>query len=377
MSKIARWTVGMDDPIAVRKRVKFNPSTTTDTVRVGDLVCYDWDLAGDVEERTTNPASAHMGSDDNETTYAEGAQSYNARLLLVEKPATANLMFFAGVVAALGPEGGGHGDTLEIFVPNGAVVPVMCDQYCTVGRTIVAVRNGAYEGSYPSSAARPIGIAMETVDRSSTDGLVWVKVDPTLFMWNYHASKLMIDDEGTTSDHIVHRINVTTAQTGGRFTAFEIVSESSGAINTTGYAAALYVEHDVTAALGGGQQATASIWTNITGGTQTCCQYFGLEVGLYETGATITGVGCIAPRCLRTQLAQATSAGTHYMMYLRTEGDASDAPDGLFACYSAKAINMDAKTSAAVTHVIPIKMFITESGGPTAGTYYIMVSDTA
>jgi len=62
-------------------------------------------------------------------------------------------------------------------------------------------------------------------------------------------------------------------------------------------------------------------------------------------------------------------------MYLRAE-TAGDYPDGLFACYTAHAINMQAKSSAAVSHCIPIKMIANMSGGPAAGTYYIMVSDT-
>lgn len=246
MSKISSMSVGAIDPIAQSKRVFFRQSG--DTVRVGDLVCYNWDITGDHKERSSAPQSSHLGGS-GATTYAEGNQSYTGRLFIVEKPATTNLHAFAGVVKALGPKLGADGDMIEIWKPNGAVLPVMCDQYCTNGRTIVGLRNGAYEGSYPEG--RPIGIARETIDRSETDGLVWVKVDPGMFGWvDADDSALTIDDEASGSDVVISKMRVTSAQTTGSVAMFTLVLNT---VNTDG-GSMMYWEYGNTGTGAGGMK---------------------------------------------------------------------------------------------------------------------------
>ena len=166
------------DTLVVKKRVSFRPATAADTVRVGDLVCYNSDLAADWRERTTNPITGDFGSG-GETTYAEGAQTYNARFLVVEKPADANLEHFAGVVVALGPQGGRDGDELDI-VPliQGAIVPVYTDVNCTINTTVLGVADGSYVAELNTGDDDPlaIGVAIETIDRSNTNGLVWMRM---------------------------------------------------------------------------------------------------------------------------------------------------------------------------------------------------------
>jgi len=242
MSKIVSMSSGAIDPIAQSKRVFFRPSSA-DTVRVGDLVCYNWDIDTDHKERTADPT--HIGL--TEHTYADGAQDKTGRLFIVEKPATANLHAFAGVVKALGPKAGADDDMIEIWIPNGAVLPVMCDIETTNGRTIVGVRDGAYEGSYPG---RPIGIARESKDRSETDGLVWVKVDPSMFVWvEGDDAALIIDDEGS-SDITLNKIKVTNNQTTGSTGIFSVVLNT---VNTDG-GSAMYWEYGNTGTGAGGMK---------------------------------------------------------------------------------------------------------------------------
>ncbi len=160
------------DPIAQKKRVVFRPSTASDTIRVGDSVCYNSDLAADYKERSSNPVSAG-------TTYAEGAQTYNARLFIVEKPAEANLNQFAGIVAALGSKAGADGDFIEIYTPvEGAVVPVYTDANCVINQTVLGAADGAYTLSQDTGSGDPlgIGVAVETIDRSNTNGLCWMRM---------------------------------------------------------------------------------------------------------------------------------------------------------------------------------------------------------
>jgi len=228
MSKIVSMSSGAIDPIAQSKRVFFRPAAA-DTVRVGDLVCYNWDIERDHKERASDPT--HIGL--TQHTYAEGAQDFTGRLFIVEKPATANLEFFAGVVKALGPKAGADDDMIEIWVPNGAVLPVMVDQACVAGRTIVGVRDGAYEGSYPG---RPIGIAMEDQDGDAGDDLCWVKVDPNMFAWQYGSAgvqtSLLIDDECGTG-FTLNQIKVETAHTAGKLTGLKVRIVPTGAGTAT------------------------------------------------------------------------------------------------------------------------------------------------
>lgn len=166
------------DTLVTKKRVSFRPTTASDTVRVGDLVCYNSDLAADWRERTTNPITNDFGSG-GETAYAEGAQTYNARFLVVEKPADANLEHFAGIVVALGPQAGGDGDELDI-VPliQGAVVPVYTDVNCVINTTVLGVADGSYVAELNTGDDDPlaIGVAIETIDRSNVNGLVWMRM---------------------------------------------------------------------------------------------------------------------------------------------------------------------------------------------------------
>jgi len=166
---------------------------------------------------------------------------------VVEKPATANLHAFAGVVARLGDKAGADNDLIEIYVPNGAVVPVMIDMDTTKGVTIVGVRNGAYEGSYPG---RPIGVAMETATGNTTDTLCWVKVDPSKFIWQEgNNTALTIDDEGS-SDATLNKIKVTSAQATGCPNVLSVVLNT---VNTDG-GSAMYWEYGNTGTGAGGMK---------------------------------------------------------------------------------------------------------------------------
>lgn len=224
--QVAMWGAHVvADTIAETKKVVFRPSTSSDTVRVGDLVCYNSDLAADYKERTTNPITGQFNAG-NETTYAEGAQTYNARFLVVEKPATSNLCAFAGIVKDLGPLAGADGDEIEIYVPKeGAVVPVYADVNCIVDSTILCVSNNAYTAE---SIGRAIGVAAETVDRSSTNGLVWMRMHPNMAVYQVGAAALSIDDQNATSTMIVNNTTISEAQTAGSFVPFYIHHTSTG-----------------------------------------------------------------------------------------------------------------------------------------------------
>jgi hypothetical protein len=134
-------------------------------------VCYNYD--------TTDNILGWSGTAESTTT-AEGSQN-EGKYLRVENPVEANLQWFAGVVA-----GGGWCGTvgpcwLEVYIPNGAVVPVRAYASCTVGVTSLGVSTGGRYMEVPTGDGDPLAcaVAEETVDRSSTAGLVLAKMWPT------------------------------------------------------------------------------------------------------------------------------------------------------------------------------------------------------
>ncbi len=125
-----------------RKRVFY---TGTDQLTMGYLLCFDADLgtAGDFER---------------------------TRAMHVEKPSATNLKNFAGVVA---PESSGKTGPayIDLFVPlrRGQKINIFTDQSVTVDTTVLTVQAGSYAAGGVGEGIT-IGKAMQTVDRSSTNG---------------------------------------------------------------------------------------------------------------------------------------------------------------------------------------------------------------
>jgi len=153
-----------EDSNARRKRVYYEG---TDTVYEGMALCYNQD--------TTDNWTGYEAGDSAETgTTAEGNQN-EGKYIRVEKPAAANLPFFAGFVAGTGETGKAGPCSLDIFVPNGSVVQVRGTDSSTIGEKAYVV-SGDYEiANVAAESSVCIGVFMETVDRSTTEGLVLVK----------------------------------------------------------------------------------------------------------------------------------------------------------------------------------------------------------
>jgi len=154
---------------ARKKRVLYEG---TDTIYEGMPLCYN-------QDSTTNILGWDKGNGVKGTTTAEGYQN-EGKFMQVEKPATANLDYFAGVVAGESEAGMTGPRWLDIYVNDGAIVPVRTDANCVLGQTL-----GVADGSYVLSAVTGDGdpavcaTMMETVDRSSTNGLVLAKLYKT------------------------------------------------------------------------------------------------------------------------------------------------------------------------------------------------------
>lgn len=243
MSVIQNMGVGAYDKFAETKRVFFRPSTSTDRVKVGDSVCYNWDISADHKERTVHPATGDLNSA-GITAYAEGNQSYTGRLFIVEKPDSENLQNYAGVVKSLGPEAGGDGDMIEIFVPNGAIVPVRAGIYCYKGVTVLAVQDGSYSLETPvyGTESAVVAIAMETIDRT-TDGLVWARLLGVNYFENGNYNVPLRTGDGISSGTIrVFERDISTRQTGGAIQATVFRTRLKGSGSTCPYGGALVAE---------------------------------------------------------------------------------------------------------------------------------------
>ena len=141
--------------------------TGTDTLGVGYNLCYNADAIRSAEGETF-PIKV-TGAEKSAKTAAD---VYNARAWEVEKPTTANLKHYAGVVVeeyagTVGPA------AIEIYVPKarGQKVEVYSDVSNTIDVTVLSLQAGSYAagsvGEGPS-----IGVAVQTIDRSSTAGAV-------------------------------------------------------------------------------------------------------------------------------------------------------------------------------------------------------------
>jgi len=102
-----------------------------------------------------------------------------SRAYRVEKPATANLKYFAGVVSE--EDSGRTGPCwITIVEPEpcpGRLVNVYTDQDCTLGTTKLAVKDASYAAGAVGASNVTVATAMQTVDRSSTNGIVLAQME--------------------------------------------------------------------------------------------------------------------------------------------------------------------------------------------------------
>jgi len=135
-----------------------------------------------------------------------------------------NLHAFAGVVAKGGWCGKTGPQILDIYIPNGAIVPVKTVLAATtVGKTILSINSGTVTFGNPTSDmpsygytagnidSRAVAIAEETI---SAAGLLLAKLDDTMFVYQgaQIGSELLAGYVGTVHT-AVNKMNVEFAQT--------------------------------------------------------------------------------------------------------------------------------------------------------------------
>lgn len=133
-----------------KKRVRFT-AAATEVLKAGYMFCYNAD-------------------------YGTATESDQSRAVYVEKPAAGNLQNFAGWLSE-GQAGksvvSGETYMLDLVHPTarGQKIPVFTDQNCTIDSTVLTLVAGQWYAGGVSEGPE-IGRAMQTVDRSSTNGTV-------------------------------------------------------------------------------------------------------------------------------------------------------------------------------------------------------------
>ncbi len=169
---------------ARRKRVFYADDSI---IYEGMPLCYDFDTTDNILGYDKG-AGGDVACQTTPETTAEGNQN-EGKFIQVVDPTASNLTHFAGVVAGTSYSGMTGPRWLDIYIPNGAIVPVRCDVDTTTGLTILAVTSASQELGFLVADSRPVAIAMETeTGLDGTTGITLAKLDPNLFSFNYGAS---------------------------------------------------------------------------------------------------------------------------------------------------------------------------------------------
>ena len=308
MSKIVSMSSGAIDPIAQTKRVFWTPVTTTTILKVGQPVCYSSDSVLDHKGRATDPT--HIGLTAH--TYAQGAQDFTGRLFVVEEPLTVNLMSFAGIVKSLGPKAGAIGDMIEIFVPNGAILPCWIDASVTQLSTVLGIRNGEADLSYPG---RPIGVAQETINRT-TPGMCWVKIDPNMFL--YQSGTASTSLTGAVINTLQHTFIATSGSQANLMVHTTISGDLAAAHNEWGVLDYMAVTGSITAA---GYTRGLLCQLNLAGATlnSSGACLFGAHAQIHGA-VTNTEVQTMAALAAEWSCSEAPDTGVSSVLFLYAAG---------------------------------------------------------
>jgi hypothetical protein len=353
----------------------FTPSTTTDKVYEGYAVCFNYDAVDDYQNETTTEQTFTRAA----VTLAEGSQDFDARVRTVEKPAASNLHAFAGIVHR-SSDGASNGDTIKVMVPINGVIPCHTDLNCVNGQTLFAIKSGSYNITDPvyggsTTPFRVIGVAAETIDRSSTAGLCLGRIGPEYGCQfegcGVTANNLQVGSASSSGTLIAKFFSVETIQTGGDFSAIRLRGEIAGAGANGGLGAGARIEGVVNSTTVGSTCGASIHLIFKTGATGVASNlYEGAYIKAENQDATPAALASAKVQAIRLVTQLNEDPGEHAMIRFETEG--SDKPDYLFTAKDINAIAGAVSVSnapALATGDIMCKVQIDTGTG--AGDWYI------
>ncbi len=318
----------------------------TSTIYEGMPVCYNYDTTTNVLGYSKSEGGEDARTQTTKTTTAEGYQN-EGKFIRVENPATANLNWFAGVVAAGGYVGKVGPKWVDIYEPNGAIVPVRTNASCTVGATVLGIGDGLQYFAIVTGDddPMPVAVAEETVDRSGTQGLVLAKINHTgvnvtglsaffapkrpvvtgyMYGFSIDGTEMLTGTAASKSYVLsVTGYRETAAATGDSNDAMFKLSGNNEAANDTNFVFAginAVINNRDGGTLG---RLTNTISTSLKQGSTTAYAY-GLQIDIQDLAATAkTEFGGLDIAINREGLAATTEFG----MQLRTRGTINTAVD--------------------------------------------------
>lgn len=360
---------------ARKKRVYYSSSST---IYEGMPVCYDYDA-------TTNilgydkAAGGDVTCQSSPSTTAEGYQN-EGKFLRVEDVGNDGIMCFAGVVAGTSHAGLTGPRWLDIYIPNGAIVPVRSGIATTRAQTVFGIASGsdAFETALYNTRSAHCAIAMETVDRATDEGLCLAQLFHPLFFnrgsqdQDYEDFKVGV---GTSSGDVQCMKEYWSIwSTGGTFKTrmWRTDVRADGCSCPYGGMIAAQLRLFAASDAQGGNVTNTYITTEFASGST-----IGAGVGvknlylrLYDEGATMTSGGeHICNIYMENKID--SSSGENYQIYSNVHG--SDALDAFIAAPNNKSLAAEACGATTKTwdgSDIAIKILV----GSTP--YYIYASDS-
>lgn len=277
----------------------------TSTIREGMPLCYNFDTTtnwlGVESIDFTSTASTITES----TTTAEGYQN-EGKFIRVEDPATANLKYLAGFVAGADHDGEDGPKALDIYIPNGAIVPVRTDASTTVGATALGIADGE---TLCISGGTSVALAWETVDRSSTNGIVLAKISPDMFVQQnvtYNSltgavantlQNTFSNTSGSACNLLVHTtVDGVLAASGNTWGILNYVSVDGSITVTTSYTRALLSQLNLSGTINASNAHLAAVAAQLSGSptftacSKAVCLWADIGLGVTPTSGDVVGL---------------------------------------------------------------------------------------
>ena len=288
-----------------------------------------------------------------------------------------NISAFAGVVARGGWVGKAGPRVIDIYVPNGAVVPVRNDQNCVLGKTILAVHTNEQFLTAPAqNYALPVAIAWETVDTATTTGLVLAKLDSRIFVNQVGDDGALEVDDQDSGAATVNKIIVKFLQVNGNCSALWVEAQAGDGSSPESYDYGLAAYFQSTYKSGSTIRSctTVGVWMNIDSGSDVGTgagtgHISVIQAGIYQSGDDpFTAQGQVNLSVLQLQLQIEDNPGSNCLTYIRMRNDGAHALDGIFSFPDADGALMTSASNINNTHKIPFLI--------AGAVYYFLVSST-